>query len=155
MYNHEVLFHYAPASERGIVVVQDVSNFGLPQMWQIARSGGLGLLNYFDQNIVGIVILGEPWFFGSFWKVARMLLPAKERNMITMLGQRWDQLVHAVQVGDKSLCEGGKLGPVEQSLLQLPSDDDLGGTRVGTLHLEFPAPLARQLTPTQSNATEL
>ena len=90
VYNHETLFHYAPASEKGIVVVQDVSNFALKHMWQVARSGGLSLLNYFDQHIVGIVIVGEPWFFGSFWKVARMLLPEKERNMIKMLGNNWD-----------------------------------------------------------------
>jgi hypothetical protein len=100
VYNHETLFHYVPASEKGIVVVQDVSNFELRHMWAVARSGGLGLLNYFDQNIVGIVIVGEPSFFGVFWRVARMLLPERERNMITMLGQKWEQLPGAVQVGD-------------------------------------------------------
>jgi hypothetical protein len=100
VYNHETLFHYVPASEKGIVVVQDVSNFELLHMWAVARSGGLGLLNYFDQNIVGIVIVGEPSFFGAFWRVARMLLPERERNMITMLGQKWEQLPGAVQVGD-------------------------------------------------------
>jgi hypothetical protein len=29
-----------------------------------------------------------------------MLLPERERNMITMLGQKWEQLPGAVQVGD-------------------------------------------------------
>jgi hypothetical protein len=100
VYNHETLFHYVPASEKGIVVVQDVSNFELRHMWAVARSGGLGLLNYFDQHIVGIIIVGEPSFFGAFWRVARMLLPERARNMITMLGQKWEQLPGAVQVGD-------------------------------------------------------
>ena len=140
VYNHEVLFHYAPASERGIVVVQDVSGFALGNMWAIARSGGLGLLDYFDQNIVGIVLIGEPWFFGSFWKIARMLLPEKERNMIKMLGSNWNQLPQAVQMG--GACSGGELGDAEKRLLQLPTDEDLGGTRLGTLPLEIPRPLS-------------
>jgi len=148
VYVHEALFHYAPASERGIIVVQDVSQFGLAQMWQVARSGGLGLLDYFDQNIAGIVLLGEPWFFASFWKVVRMLVPEKERNMVRMLGHKWDQLPHAVQLGAPQ-CKAW--GPVENSLLKLPSDDDLGGIRLGSLPLEIPALEHLQ----QPRATEL
>ena len=108
-------------------------------MWQIARSGGLGLLNYFDQHIVGIVLVGEPWFFATFWRVVRMLLPEKERNMVHMLGNRWHEIPQAVQIGrhDQPVCGGGELGPVERSLAQLPSDGDLGGVPVGSLTLNL------------------
>ena len=70
-----------------------------------------------------------------------MLLPEKERNMIKMLGNRWHELPHAVQIGSQDLlpCGGGELGPVEKSLSQLPSDGDLGGLRVGALPLAIPA----------------
>ena len=108
------------------------------------------MLNYFDQHIVGIVLVGEPWFFGSFWRIARMLLPEKERNMIQMLGNRWHELPHAVQRGPhgKPLWGGGELGPVELTLTQLPSDGDLGGVAVGALPLTLPG----QMMDVQSNA---
>ena len=140
VYNHEVLLRHTPA--QGIVVVQDVSQTPLSAMWAVARSGGLGLLNYFDQNVVGIVIVGEPWFFGSFWKVARLLLPERERNMIKLLGNsNWAKLPQAVQMGpdlEGLPCGGGELGEVEKRLLLLPSDDDLDGVRLGTIELEIP-----------------
>jgi hypothetical protein len=47
-----------------------------------------------------------------------------------------------VQVGDKAnLCrEPDRVGHVEASLRQLPSDGDLGGIRVGSLPLDIPLP---------------
>jgi hypothetical protein len=85
-----------------------------------------------------------------------MLLPEKERNMIKMLGNNWDQLPHAVQVGaDAQRCSSTELGLVEKSLQQLPSDKDLGGIRVGSLALELPLPSWPKVREQEPTTTEL
>jgi len=134
IYIHEAIFHSSEIQERGLVVVQDVSEFGLVHMWQIFRSGGLGLLHYFPQHIVGIVIIGEPWFFDSFWRIAKYLLPEKERNMIKMLGDGWSGLAANVQEHSDETCSGD----LEKKLEKAASNDELDGVSMGRMSLHIP-----------------
>lgn len=126
------------------------------------RSGGLSLLDSFEQNMTRCIMLGEPFYFGSVWGVPLQPVPRPTRKgrlpggrerawpgadcsgarqvAKFLLPEKQRERMHFLGSGGwgdalVSKTLQGKGGAAEAALRKLPTDQDIGGQRYGDMQL--------------------